>query len=150
MELAPAPAKAALAPVSMPKPDKPIQVAMRLTTEVGEKPVAIDRQASVRKDATAKLEKRSIPLSGKVKLRDLIRNLGGILLWDAKSHSVTVCLPELKIEMEIGSQLVKVNGTEMGVDNPPVLVNGRTIIDVDVYHLACHVAGLGVHLASAR
>jgi hypothetical protein len=101
----------------------------------------------VTKDTNAKLEKRLMVASGKVRLRYLVQDMGGILFWDSQSRMVTACLPGMKLEMEIGSRLLKVNGIEMGVDNAPEVLNGRTVIDADIYHLARQIAASGNRLA---
>lgn len=147
-----APPASSAAPIEAksPRPAKPVQVAMRLSSDT-EKPMGLEQRATSRRDTTAKLEQRTIPTGGKVKLRDLVEQLGGVLLWDSQNRFVTARLPGLEIQMEIGSQLVKVNGTSVGVDSPPVVVDGRTVIDAQVYHLAVHVAGYGgVNMACAR
>jgi hypothetical protein len=92
------------------------------------------------KDAKARTEKRLMPISGKVKLRDLLSKLGGLLFWDQSTRTVTAYMPNMTLEMRIGSSTVRVNGKTMRIDAAPELVDGRTIIDVGVYHQACAFA----------
>ena len=91
---------------------------------------------SPRKDTNAKLEKRTVPASGKVKLRDLVSMLGGIVFWDAGTHTATVYAGHLMIEFTIGSDVAKVNGKAMHLGVAPRIVGGRTIIDAKAYHEA--------------
>ncbi|MCL5105436.1 MAG: copper amine oxidase N-terminal domain-containing protein, partial [Armatimonadetes bacterium] len=88
------------------------------------------------RDTRAKLEKRAVPVSGKVKLRDLFNKLGGLLFWDSESHTVTAYSDNLTIEFKIGSDIAKVNGKQMRISSAPIIAGGRTIIDARVYHEA--------------
>jgi len=90
----------------------------------------------IQRDLKARIEKHAIVTSGKVKLRDLLGKLGGLLFWEQSTRTVTVYTANMRIEMQIGSKTVKVNGRTMRVNVAPELVNGRTIIDVGVYHRA--------------
>lgn len=91
---------------------------------------------SLKKDTRAKLEKRTAPASGKVKLRDLYNNLNGMLFWDSENHTVTAISDSMKIELKIGSKTAIVNGKEMQISEAPYIVDGRTVIDVSIYHQA--------------
>ncbi|MEN6355721.1 MAG: Ig-like domain-containing protein [Armatimonadota bacterium] len=90
----------------------------------------------LKKDTRAKLEKRTAPASGKVKLRDLYNNLSGILFWDSENHTVTAISNDMKIELKIGSKVATVNCKQMQISEAPYIVNGRTVIDVSIYHQA--------------
>lgn len=85
---------------------------------------------------TAKLEKKFIPTSGKVKLRDLINQLGGVVFWDQDTHTVTAYVGDLNMELKIGSRKALINGKKMHISHTPHIVKGRTIIDAQVYHQA--------------
>lgn len=89
------------------------------------------------KSSMARIEKKYVPPSGKVKARDLFEKMGGVLFWDAATHTVTVFLGDMKIEMKIGNRTVLVNGQKMQVAAAPYIANGRTIIGADLYHQAC-------------
>ncbi|MCL5105007.1 MAG: stalk domain-containing protein [Armatimonadetes bacterium] len=102
------------------------------------------------RDMRAKLEKRTIPVSGKVKLRDLFNQLGGILFWDAERHTVTVYGADIEIEFKIGSDIAKVNGKELRISSAPQIVGGRTVVDVRVYHEAVAFAGRHQTVGSAK
>ncbi len=86
-----------------------------------------------KRDVRAKLEKRVIPAKGKMKLRDLVNDLGGIVFWDAESRTVTAYTSDLKLELEIGNSTVKVNGKVMHTDLIPRLINDRTVVDARLY-----------------
>lgn len=127
-----------------PVPDtKPIKTAMLLTKEVAgdtSKPT-VTGPSGARKDATAKLEKKSFQSSGKMKLRDLIHDMGGVLFWDPASKVVTAYAPGLEIEAKIGSKVAKINGKTVQLDEAPTLVNGRTIINSGLGNMARQMAG---------
>lgn len=84
----------------------------------------------------AKLEKKFIPISGKVKLRDLVNHLGGVVFWDQDTHTVTAYAGDMKMELKIGSNKALVNGKQMHISHIPYIAKGRTIIDAQVYHQA--------------
>lgn len=71
-----------------------------------------------------------LPTSGKAKIRDVVAKNGGIVLWDGKSKTVTSYVNDIKLEMRIGSKVVKVNGKTVTINVIPRIENGRTIIDV--------------------
>ena len=71
-----------------------------------------------------------LPTSGKAKIRDVVAKNGGIVLWDGKSKTVTSYVNDIKLEMRIGSKVVKVNGKNVTINVIPRIENGRTIIDV--------------------
>lgn len=93
-----------------------------------------------KRETRAKLEKKMIPVSGKVKLRDFFEQLGGVLFWDSATHTVTGYLDGMMLEMQIGSRSMKVNGVEMNAEKAPFLVEGRTIVDASTLHRACALA----------
>ena len=97
---------------------------------------AIGCPPSIKKDSYAKLEKKTAPVSGKIKLRDLYNDLNGLLFWDAQTHTVTALTGNMKMELTIGSNVALVNGHKMILSQVPSLVNGRTVIDASVYHQA--------------
>ncbi len=83
-----------------------------------------------------------------MRLRDLFSAIGGIVFWDAGTHTATAYAGHLKIEFVIGSNTAMVNGKAMTLGWAPHIVNGRTIIDVEAYHQACAYAqkhGLTFH-----
>jgi hypothetical protein len=132
---------------------KHVRVAMAPTNAVHPGAcIAAKSLCSSRKDTKAKLEKRAVPVSGKVKLRDLVHSLGGIVFWDAETHTVTAYTTHMKMEFKIGSNTAHVNGRAMTLDLAPQIAAGRTVIDAAVYHQAvAFVAKHGlVHTASLR
>ena len=84
----------------------------------------------------AKLEKKIVPISGKVKLRDLVHNLGGVIFWDQDTHTVTAYVGNVQMVFVIGSHTAMINGRQMHIDRAPHIVRGRTIIHAEVYHQA--------------
>ena len=93
-----------------------------------------------KRETRARLEKKMIPVSGKVKLRDLFEQLGGVLFWDSATHTVTGYMAGMVLEMQIGSRSMKVNGIEMTAEKAPFIVRGRTIVDASTIHRACALA----------
>ena len=120
------------------KASKNIRVAMAPSVGRGADPKAISESVSPvpGKDTKAKLEKRVVPASGKVRLRDLIGTLGGVVFWDAESRTVTAYTSHLTIQFKIGSNMALVNGKAMRLSAPPSIIGGRTVIDAKVYHEA--------------
>jgi len=79
------------------------------------------------------------PLYGKV--RPVIRNgrvlvpyravaeaLGATVHWDAARRTVTLAADGVSVELGIGTAAAFVNGVEFGLDAPPELVAGRTMV----------------------
>lgn len=104
----------------------------------------------IEKSTKARIEKKIVPASGKVKIRELIEQLGGVVLWDPITHTVTTLVDGIKIEMRIGSSTAVVNGRDMQIGIAPTIVNGRTVIDASVYHQACAFAGQSSRSASIQ
>jgi hypothetical protein len=102
------------------------------------------------RETMARIEKKMIPASGKVKLRDLVHKLGGVLFWDSDTRTVTACVPGLELVMHIGSDIMKVNGKDLHVGSSPLLIDGRTIIDASVIQQAFAAAKSGTKSASIR
>jgi len=126
------PVKMALAPR--------IDMNTRLCTVAGR----VGCRKPVRVDAIARLEKIVLPTSGRVKLRDLVAQLGGVVFWDTETRTVTAYAGNLKFEFTIGKNEVKVNGRVVRVDVVPELVNGRTIIDVGMLRQVCQLVKTSV------
>lgn len=140
-----APAVAEQPGVAPAKPmPKPVQSAM--APDIGDPRVkaSIVAPPPAPRSTKARIEKTTVPFSGKVKARSLFEGLGGVLFWDPGTRTVTAYVNELKIEMQIGSKVAKVNGVEMDLDAAPYIADGRTVIDTQLYHRACAlVAGGG-------
>ncbi|MGQ9456617.1 MAG: stalk domain-containing protein [Armatimonadota bacterium] len=88
-------------------------------------------------DRKAKLEKRVIKSKGAVRLRDLVESLGGVVFWDHITRTATAYLGNMRIEVRIGSRMVRVNGQIMRTNFVPRILNGRTIVDSGLYVQAC-------------
>ncbi len=89
------------------------------------------------KPAKARIEKTTVPASGKVKARDYIQKMGGVLFWDPSTHTVTACVGSMVLEMRIGSKNAKINGHEFEMAVAPYLVNDRTVFEAGSFHQAC-------------
>jgi hypothetical protein len=98
---------------------------------------AIASPPAVPKSAKAKLEKPVVRTSGRVKARTFFEKMGGVLFWDPRTHTVTVCLRDMVLEMRIGSKLARVNGHKMAMRSAPYLVRGRTIFESGTFSQAC-------------
>lgn len=133
---------------------KPIQTAMLPAIRGGSNPAsghnALANPPAPRKDIRAKLEKRTVAVKGKMKLRDLIDGIGGILFWDAETHTVTAYTRDFKLEITIGSPIVLVNGREIRTTVLPRIVAGRTIVDASLYAQACAAVGNGERSADSK
>ncbi|MCX8052409.1 MAG: stalk domain-containing protein [Armatimonadetes bacterium] len=123
---------------------KLVQVAMLPTIREGDHRLAtrngIICSPPIRDDRKAILDKRFLQGNGKIKLRDLVNELGGIVFWDSQTRTATAYFQNLKIEVQVGNPIVKVNGKNMRTSLPPQVVGGRVIIDVALYTQACSFA----------
>ncbi|MBP5093326.1 MAG: hypothetical protein J6332_04695 [Abditibacteriota bacterium] len=88
------------------------------------------------KSTKAIIKKSKAVTSKKIRARGFFEDMGGVLLWDNDTKTVTVITDSMKMEMVIGSATAKVNGKEMKLSSAPYIVNGRTVIDSDTYDLA--------------
>lgn len=129
---------------------KKIQLAMASDAELlggKPKPTMNSVPTIIKQQVKARIEKTTIPASGKIKARDLFEKLGGVLLWDPSTHVVSAFVDNMRIDLQIGSKVAKVNGTEMLIDTAPYIVDGRTIIDASVYHAARAMVAHGKQIA---
>lgn len=130
---------APVAPPALSKSDvKRVQVAMapdvRSAISRTTPSSAIARPPAVPKKAEAKLEKKFVSLaSGKVKARAFFEKMGGVLFWDPATHTVTVCINDMVLELRIGSKVAKVNGHDLQMKTAPYLANDRTIFEADTF-----------------
>lgn len=92
------------------------------------------------RQAYARIEKTTMPASGKVKARAFFEQMGGALFWDASTHTVTACVGSIVFEMQIGSKIAKVNGHEMVMESAPSLVGDRTVFEAKTFAQACAFA----------
>lgn len=100
---------------------------------------AISHPPVIVKPAKARIEKTTMPASGKVKARSFFHDMGGVLFWDPSTHMVTACVRGMVIEMQIGSKAAKVNGHEFTMGTAPYIHNGRTIFEAGSYAQACNL-----------
>jgi hypothetical protein len=89
--------------------------------------------------AKARIEKSLWRASGKVKARNFFEQMGGVLFWNPQTHTVTVCVNDMVLEMRIGSRLARVNGHEMEMQSAPYLANNRTVFEASTYTQACNL-----------
>lgn len=120
---------------------KRIRVAMspdlRSATERVHASPAIACPPFIQRPTKARIEKTTIPASGKVKARHFFEKMGGALFWDPATHTVTACVRNMVLEMTIGSETAKVNGHEFKMISAPQLVNNRTVFDAGTFTQAC-------------
>lgn len=100
--------------------------------------------------ATCDVRSTELPKTGKMKLRDLVKSMNGLVLWDSETRTVTAYVKNMKLELRIGKGLVRVNGKQMKVCLMPYISKGRTIIDVRLYDKACMIAGKKQPVAFAK
>lgn len=122
---------------------KRVQVAMapdlRSPIEKMQTSPAISCPPSIPRSTKAKIEKTTIPYSGKVKARDFFEKMGGALFWDPSTHTVTACVGSMVLEMRIGSKMAKVNGHEFPMTTAPQIVDNRTVFDAGSFAQACAI-----------
>jgi len=124
----------------------PVRVAMLPSVRVAGRSLDAQREIGNRpaapRETRAKIEKRTLPASGKVRLRDLFGEIGGVLFWDPLTRTVTGYAKGLKMEMQIGGSSVIVNGQRVKISLAPVIVDGRTVIDAGVLRQVLGHAGV--------
>ena len=54
--------------------------------------------------------------------------MGAQVIWTSKTKSVLLTLGSTKIQLQIGSKIIKVNGKSSVLDVPAELINSRTFI----------------------
>lgn len=139
--------RVALAPPA-PKPGK--AVADSFVNDINAAPKqAIKQLPPAKLEHDAKLEKKLIPASGKVKIRDVVDKLGGIVFWDQENKTVTAYAGDMQMVLTVGSKIARVNGKDMPIDSAPYIVNGRTVINAQVYHQAVAFAN-NTRVASSK
>ena len=126
-------------PVAKPVIIKKVEVAK--VSPIVEKPKVspIAPKTIIISPPVVKSNANALPQSGKIKVRDLMNKMDGTVVWDSKTKTVITYSKNVKIEMRIGDNIVKVNGTTMKVNMVPTIVNGRTVIDIRLYHKACTI-----------
>lgn len=63
-----------------------------------------------------------------VPLRTVSENLGAVVDWDEKAKSIAVTYEDMFIKMAVDIGEAYVDGDEIVLDTPPVIVNGRTLV----------------------
>lgn len=61
-------------------------------------------------------------------IRALIDELGGQLAWEDSDQKIDINLNGIKIELWINKHKAIVDGNELSLDVPPVIINGRTMV----------------------
>jgi hypothetical protein len=101
---------------------------------------AISRPPSIPKPTPARIEKTTVPASGKVKARAFFEQIGAALFWDPSTHTITACVGSIVFEMQIGSKIARVNGHDMMMESAPVLIGDRAVFDAEMFAQACNFA----------
>jgi len=65
-----------------------------------------------------------------VPMRTIFEALGAVVSWDSGTQTITATQDDIVIIMQIGSEIIRINGEEIALDVPPVLVGGRTLVPV--------------------
>lgn len=60
--------------------------------------------------------------------RALFEEMGASVSWDSETRKVTVDYNSIKITMTIGDRTAVVSDKAVGLDVPPAIINGRTMI----------------------
>lgn len=137
----PTPKAAAKASVAAPAKKTVVALAPKTTKKVVGEGVQFRTVVKSAEKASLRTASSQLPSAGRIKMRDLVNKSSGTVLWDHKTKTVTAYVNNIKIELRIGQNLVKVNGKTMKVSLVPYIQNGRTILDVRLYHKALALAG---------
>jgi hypothetical protein len=65
-----------------------------------------------------------------VPVRFIAEAFGADVQWDSTLKAVTVILGNKKVVLQIGKSVAYVNGNSVSIDQPPIIVNGRTMVPV--------------------
>lgn len=63
-----------------------------------------------------------------VPMRGIFENLGADVAWDEANQKITATKSSATVELQIGVQTAKVNGTTLTLTQKPQIVNGRTLV----------------------
>lgn len=63
-----------------------------------------------------------------VPMRGIFESLGAEVTWDGANQKITATKRNSTVELQIGVQTAKVNGTSMTLAQKPQIVNGRTLV----------------------
>lgn len=63
-----------------------------------------------------------------VAIRPIFESLGATLSWDAKTKTVTGIKSDDTIQLIIGNKIAKINGSNIELDVPGKIYNGRTLV----------------------
>jgi multiple sugar transport system substrate-binding protein len=88
-------------------------------------------QGTVNGKATT-LEQGAVIQNGRtlVPLRFITEAMGATVAWDAATRTANLTLQENKIALTIGKAVATVNGYEVILDTPAVIMNGKTLVPV--------------------
>ncbi len=64
-------------------------------------------------------------------LRDVVEALGGEILWDSSTQSITILRNNTKLSFRIGEEQIVVNGETHSLRDPAVLKEGTTLVSVE-------------------
>ena len=65
-----------------------------------------------------------------IPIRNLVEKIGGTVDWEAETETVTIRLWEHEVQMQLGSNIIMVDGEEKNMDVAPYEENGRTMVPI--------------------
>lgn len=63
-----------------------------------------------------------------VPLRAIFETLGATVAWDGATQTVTAVRSDVTIRLQVGNPVASRNGVSVALDQPPVIVGGRTLV----------------------
>lgn len=91
---------------------------------VGEKLMTVDGDTAVELDVAPTIinERTMVPL------RAIFEALGAAVSWDDETKTVFAATNKVVVVMQIGQDVLYVNGEKIGLDSPAVIVDNRTLV----------------------
>ena len=65
-----------------------------------------------------------------VPLRKIFETLGANVDWNQEDSSISSVKNSIKVYMQVGNPIMLVNGKEVTLDSPPIIIDGRTLVPV--------------------
>ena len=65
-----------------------------------------------------------------VPMRKIFESMGASVEWDGTSYTVTAKKDGISVVMQINNNVINVNGVDVTLDVPPMIVNDRTLVPV--------------------
>ncbi len=94
--------------------------------------VTIGKNTGTVNGKSTALEQGALITNGRtmVPLRFITEAMGAAVAWDAATRTANLTLADNKIALTIGKTAAKVNGYDVALDAPAVIVNGKTLVPV--------------------